>query len=82
MGQNYLNEQISVLAKFDRGQITPLCFKIKKRLIRIDSIDLRYKYRQDNVNFHSFSVSAAGNSYKLSYNCLTLEWFLEEIFTD
>jgi hypothetical protein len=80
MGQTQINEPIDVIAKFSKGSITPLIFKYKSRVIKIESVDLKYDLHQDKVNFSSFSVLANGNSYKINYNDQTHLWILEEIF--
>lgn len=78
--QTIVNEKITVLAKFQGGIITPLFFKLHDRTYKIESIDLKYQYREGNVNFYSYSVSSQGNSYKITYNARELTWRLEEIF--
>jgi len=80
--QTILNEQITVLAKFKNGVVTPLLFKLQNRTYKIESIDLKYRYREGNVDFYSYSVSAQGNSYKITYNARELTWKLEEIFAN
>lgn len=80
MGQTELNEKIEVLAKFRNGVIAPLFFKINGRVLKVGSIDLKYNYRSGGVDFYSYSVSASGNSYKITYNAKELSWKLEEIW--
>lgn len=81
MGQTQINEPIDVVAKFSKGNITPLVFKYKSRVLKIESVDLKYDFHRDKVGFSSFSVLANGNSYKISYNNQNYLWVLEEIFT-
>ena len=81
MGQTQLNEKITVLAKFKNGVVTPLLFKFQNRTYKIESADLKYQYREGNVDFYSYSVSSQGNSYKITYNARELTWRLEEIFS-
>lgn len=78
--QTELNEKIEILAKFEKGGITPLLFKFHGRNYKIESVDLKYKFRQNGVDFYSYSVSASGNSYKITYNTSELVWKLEEIW--
>jgi len=78
--QTSLNEKISVIAKFKGGAISPLLFKFHDRTYKIKSIDLKYHFRQGGVDYYSFSVSASGNSYKITFDCKDLEWRLEEIW--
>ena len=80
MAQTQLNEKITVLAKFRNGVITPLVFKLQDRTYKIESIDLKYSYREGNVDFYSYSVSTQGNSYKITYNAKYLDWKIEEIW--
>ena len=82
MNQTAANEKISVLAKFKNGNLTPLFFKIGNRMIRIGAIDLKYRFKRGDVDFYSYSVSARGNSYKITYNARELTWILEEIYTN
>lgn len=80
MGQTELNEKIEVLAKFEKGGLTPLAFKLNGRLIKVETIDLKYNYRLGGIDFYSYSVSSSGNSYKITYNAKELGWRLEEIW--
>ena len=81
MDQNEINESISVLASFESGRPTPLIFKRNGRKTRLETIDLKYDYQIGDTKIYAFSASAAGNSYKITFNNRTLEWMLEEVFS-
>jgi hypothetical protein len=80
MEQTELNEKIEVLAKFEKGGLAPLAFKQGGRLIKVESIDLKYNYRSGGVDFYSYSISSGSNSYKITYNAKELGWRLEEVW--
>lgn len=81
--QNEINLPIKVIAVFKNCTVTPLFFKYENRSYKIKNIDLVYPQREGNVDFMSFSVSDKNdNSYKLRFNQKTLEWMLEEIWTN
>jgi len=81
MAQTQLNEKIEVLAKFEKGGVTPLFFKLSSRTIKIESVDLKYSYKSGGVDFYSYSVSANGNSYKITLNAKEMSWRLEEVWS-
>jgi len=80
--ETQINQKIEVLAKFKGGSLFPIAFKYNERLIRIDSIDLKYKTSEGSAYFYIFHICTSGTSYKISYNSLDLSWELKEIFTD
>lgn len=80
--ETQINKKIEVLAKFKGGYLFPIAFKYNERLIKIDSIDLKYKANEGSASFYIFHTRASDTSYKISYNSLDLSWELKEIFLD
>jgi len=81
MEQTTLNEKIEVLAKFKSGELIPLLFRYNQRVLKIESVDLKYHLQYGNVERHTFCVSSSGNSYKISFSSKDFNWYLEEVCT-
>ena len=79
MGQTQIGEKIDVLAKFSKGNLTPLLFRYRQRICKIDSIDLKYDLQNGDVHSHHFCITSQGVSYKISFRNLEMSWYLEEI---
>ena len=70
-----------MLARFKKGVLTPLFFKLKNRNYKIDSINLRYDLTDGDVKFLSYSVDSGPNTYKITFNTKGLTWKLKEVWT-
>lgn len=79
MGQTHIGEKIDVLAKFSKGDLTPLLFRYRQRIYKIDSIDLKYDLQNGDVPSRHFCVTSQSIGYKLSFRNLEMSWYLEEI---
>lgn len=74
-----LQEPINVWVFFKGTSIQPYLFFWKGQQIRIDSINFVHSKKEGNTTFYYFSVSAAGNFYRLKFDSLKLKWFLESL---
>ena len=79
--QTKLDQAIEVLAKFKKGNITPLLFRFSGRIHKIDTLNLCYDFTEGNVRFLSYSVNCGPDSYKITLNTKTMGWKLEEIWS-
>ena len=75
-----INEPIKVLASFSKGVITPHQFSWQHRLIKIAQINLVHPLKDGAVTHHVFFVSSATANYKITFNTVTLKWYLEQIY--
>lgn len=65
-----------------RTKVIPRAFLWKNRRYLINSLNLVHKQKQGDAVIYYFSVSTDTNTYKLSFNNLTLEWYLVEIWNE
>lgn len=77
-----LSDPINVWVFFEKGQIRPYVFFWNKRRISIDKINLVHQSREGNRDLYHFSVSAAGNFYRLGFDGANLKWVLEAVEED
>lgn len=80
--QSRVDESIEVLARFKKGVLTPLFFKLKNRVYKIESVNLRYDLTEGNVKFLSYSVSSGPNTYKITLDTKTMDWKLGEVWSE
>ena len=79
MEQTRIDEKIEVLAKFSQGDLTPLLFRYRDRVYKIESVDLKYDLQNGDIISRTFCVTSSGNSYKLSFHNREMNWYLEEV---
>jgi len=82
MGCERIFEPLDVVASFSEGMMRPRWFRWHKREYRVDRIHLAYSGFDAGVRRFYFSVTSGGNAYKLCYNCDTMEWELQEIYSE
>jgi hypothetical protein len=74
-----LEEVIKVRADFGSGEITPLAFKRKGRIYRVDKVNTRWADREGQNVIYYFSVDCGGNTYELSLRTQDMVWRLERV---
>ena len=77
-----LLEPINVWVLFKGTTINPYVIFWQNRKIKIDTINLVHTSKDGDALFYHFSVSAAGNFYRLRFDTKKLKWFLEAIEED
>ena len=77
-----IQEPIDVWVLFRKNQIQPAVFFWHGRQIKIDKINLAHTSKEGSNLFYHFSVSSAGNFYKLKLDQRNLKWFLEAVEED
>lgn len=75
-----IGEFIEVVAVFRNGKAFPYSFKWKERKYVVEQINLEHQERQGRSTLFCYSVSAAGNSYELSFDNENLVWKLEKVW--
>lgn len=74
-----LSEQVNVWAFFQKSEVTPYVFFWRGRRIKIDKINLMHTKKEAGVLHYIYSVSSAGNFYRLRFDLTSLKWVLEEV---
>lgn len=75
-------ERVRVLASFAPKKIRIHFFSWRERTYKVDSVNLFHIAKDNDRNFYHFAVSAAGNSYLLIFDPVTLEWKLVEVIDE
>jgi len=76
-----INEQISVLASFDKNQIKIMAFKWGQTKYIVIKTNLAYEAREGQELVRYFSVSDPGNLFTLAFYPLQNLWQLKEVFS-
>ncbi|MCL4390018.1 MAG: DUF6504 family protein [Patescibacteria group bacterium] len=76
-----IKEFVEVAAVFVGGKAVPKAFFWRGRKYIVEKINLEHQERQGSDPLFYFSVTAAGNSYELSFDSHNLVWKLERIWT-
>jgi hypothetical protein len=74
-----LSDPINVWTFFKGNTITPHIFFWNNRKIKIDQVNLVHTSKQGSSLLYHFSVSSAGNFYRLTFNLSKLKWYLEAV---
>jgi hypothetical protein len=72
-------EPVKVLAFFNGNSFKPYIFFWRNRQIKVDSVNLVHTSRDGNKLAYHFSLSSGGNFYRLKFDPVHLEWFLEAV---
>ncbi len=76
------HDPISVLASFRGGEVKPVAFKWGGRDWQVKQVNLVSAARDGRAKLIYFSVSDEANAFKLQFNSETLEWALEEVWSE
>ncbi len=74
-----LDEPIDVWVYFKKKAVEPYIFFWRNRRIKIDKINLVHTTKDGQNPIYHFSVSSAGNFYRLAFDIIGLKWFLEAV---
>lgn len=74
-----IGERVKVLASFTPKKIRIHFFAWRDRTYKVSSVNLFHIAKDGDRKFYHFAVSAAGNSYLLVFDPVTLEWKLAEV---
>ena len=77
-----INEPIKVRADFATEGITPVAFKRKGKIYRVEKVNTRWFDGAGENPVHYFSVDSGGNTYELSLKTRDMVWRLERIVLD
>lgn len=72
-------EPIDVWVLFKENKIQPYYFFWHGRQIKVEKINLVHTSKNGSNTFYHFSVSSGGNFYRLKFDTVRLEWFLEAV---
>ncbi len=74
-----VGESVKVVASFSPNRFKVHFFNWRDRTYQVQSMNLFHIARDGNKKLYHFAVTAAGNSYELVYNPVTLDWQLEGV---
>lgn len=74
-----IQEPVNVWVLFKGSQLEPWCFFWKGRQIKVDKINLVHTSKDGSTTFYHFSISSAGNFYRLKFDTKNLKWSLETV---
>lgn len=78
-----INEPIDVICVFKKGTLLePKRFRWKEHQYQIRAINLSYRANEGSTACYYFDVSDEANYFKLSFNTRTLQWRLEELYSE
>ena len=75
-----INEQIEVIARFNKKGLEPAVFRWNKKEYLVKKINMIHKARDGNDRVYYFSVSDEANFFRLAFFTRDLTWRLEEIW--
>lgn len=73
------NEPINVWVLFKGREILPHLFFWRQRRIKVETINLVHTSQDKGSLIYHFSISSAGNFYRLKFVLKDLKWFIEEV---
>ena len=72
-----IDEPVTVLTRFSKGQIDPLRFKWKNRVFDVDRVTGKWEEHDGQFKLHYFSVvTREEDFYELIYDTRTMGWTL------
>lgn len=74
-----ISEPVDVWVFFKGGAVKPWCFFWRGRKIKVDKINLIHTSKNGSNIFYHFSLSAAGNFYRIRFDVSKLKWILEGV---
>lgn len=76
-----INESIQIVAKFEKGKLSPLHFSWRGRNYRIERVEFVHFRHQGKAKLYFFSAIGAEANYELIFNSQTFSWRLGKIET-
>ena len=77
-----IEEKISVLGAYIKGEFIPKKFKWRGKEYTIEKITLVSNIRDGSVKKRLYGVTSSTNLYRLSFNRDDESWLLEEIWCE
>ncbi|MEK7651795.1 MAG: hypothetical protein AAB351_01115 [Patescibacteria group bacterium] len=77
-----VDELVDVVVVFKKNLVWPKLLKWNGRVYKIKSINMRHQANDGSSLIHYFSVSDDSNFFKLAFNTKSLQWKLEEVYTE
>jgi hypothetical protein len=77
-----INEPVRVRADFGNGKITPVAFKRKGRVYRVEKVNARWVDTAPESPVYYFSIDSGPNAYELSLSARDMLWRLERVILD
>ncbi|HEY3296269.1 MAG TPA: hypothetical protein VGL38_12645 [bacterium] len=73
-------ESVEVIALFRSGKLSPLKFRWRDKVYRVDRVNGNWSVEEGTVRFHHFAVMCEGpDVYDLAYNAHMHDWKLEKV---
>ena len=73
-------ENIEVIAIFDKNTARPYAFRWTGKKFIVEKINLTYAKRVGRDKVLYYAVSAEGNSFTLSFNANEMSWTMEDAY--
>lgn len=82
--QERINERVDVITVFqtDDGQTRPYRLRWRGRSYTLTQLGYHHTLREGRTLIHIFAVSTDTLSFKLRFNTDTLQWLLEEVYSE
>jgi hypothetical protein len=75
-----ISEAIEVIALFRAGRLSPIKFRWRDKVYRVNRINGNWMVEEGAVRFHHFAVMCDGpDVYDLAYNSRSFNWKLEKV---
>jgi len=75
-------DSLTVLSLYKNGNYEPKKLKWRGTSYTIESVNLRYPKRKGEQLFWYFDVSDSRNYWKLAFNTETLQWHVENFYSE
>ncbi len=77
-----VDELVDVVVVFKKNLVWPKLLKWNGRVYRIKNINMRHQTNDGSALIHYFSVSDDLNFFKLAFNTKSLQWRLEQVYSE
>lgn len=77
-----VDEIVDVVVVFKKNLVWPKLLKWNGRVYHIKNINMRHQTNDGSALIHYFSVSDDLNFFKLAFNTKSLQWRLEQVYSE
>lgn len=77
-----INEMVEVLMVFKKNLAIPKILKWNGKVFKIEKLNMRHQVLEGDTLVHYFSVSDNTNFFKLAFNTKSLQWKLEQVYSE
>jgi len=74
-----INESVQVIAKFEKGNLSPLYFSWRNRNYQVKKIEFVHTHHQGTAKLFFFSALGTEANYELIFNSQDFTWRLGKI---